>query len=48
MKTQLKSYLEQSRRLAQDEQKAGTDPRTKALATRTTTTRDTAKQQLPT
>jgi hypothetical protein len=45
---QLKPYLQQSHRLAQDEQKAGTDPRTKALAARTATTRDTAIQQLPT
>lgn len=44
---QLKPYLEQSRRLAQDEQKAGTDPQTRALATRTATTRDTALRQLP-
>jgi hypothetical protein len=40
LKSQLKPYLEQSRRLAQDEQRAGTDPQTKALAAQTATTRD--------
>ncbi|NMO53158.1 DUF305 domain-containing protein [Actinoplanes sp. TBRC 11911] len=43
---QLRTYLEQSRRLAQDEQKAGTDPDTRALATRIATDCDAALRQL--
>jgi hypothetical protein len=46
VRVQLKGYLEQSHRLAQDEQKAGTDPQTLALAAHTETTRDTALRQL--
>ena len=43
---QLKPYLEQSRRLAEDEQRAGTDPQTRALAAGAATTRDSALHQL--
>jgi hypothetical protein len=44
---QLKPYLEQSHRLAQDEQKAGTDSQTRALATATATATDKALHQMP-
>ncbi|GIF45651.1 DUF305 family protein family protein [Asanoa ferruginea] len=46
LREQLKGYLEQSHRLAQDEQKAGTDPQTLALAASAATMRDTALKQL--
>ncbi|GIF75119.1 DUF305 domain-containing protein [Asanoa siamensis] len=42
----LRSYLEQSARLAEGEQESGTDPETRDLATRTATARDTALRQL--
>jgi hypothetical protein len=44
---QLRPYLEQSHRLAEDEQRAGTDPQTRALATTAATTRDDVLHQLP-
>jgi uncharacterized protein (DUF305 family) len=47
LKAQLKNYLEQSHRLAQDEQKSGTDPQTRALATQTATTRESALRHIP-
>jgi hypothetical protein len=46
VRDQLGAYLEQSHRLAQGEQEAGTDPETRALATRTATTRDAALRRL--
>jgi hypothetical protein len=46
LRSQLKPYLEQSRRLAEDEQKAGTDPRTRALATDTADAGATALRRL--
>jgi len=44
---QLKPYLQQSRRLAEDERRAGTDPETRALATTTAATRAGALQGWP-
>ncbi|GAA1864461.1 DUF305 domain-containing protein [Asanoa iriomotensis] len=46
VREQLAGYLEQSHRLAQDEQEAGTDPQTRALANQAATARDTALRQL--
>jgi hypothetical protein len=45
--SQLKPFLEQSRRLAEDEQKAGTDPQTRALAADTAGTSAAALRRLP-
>jgi Domain of unknown function (DUF305) len=47
LRSQLKPYLEQSRRLAEEEQKAGTDPQTRALATTVADTSGTALHRLP-
>jgi len=46
VKAALKPYLEQSHRLAEDEQKSGTDPTTRALAATTATGRERALHRL--
>jgi len=46
VRDQLDTYLQQGRRLARGEQEAGTDPETRALATRAATTRDAALRRL--
>jgi uncharacterized protein (DUF305 family) len=47
MRAELRPYLEQSHRLANDEQKSGTDPATRALAATTAAARQAALRRLP-